>query len=370
MRFKFLLPGILLLGGLACSSPDVSGPTSMNPAELAWRMTLSAHAITMSTVAPYDTLQVAATPMSATGASLLDASSVTFTSSDSSVRVSPTGLLTARQVQNGVRVIATTVYHGIRLSDTAIVNVTAVAHPPTFQRLQLQVFPGDSTTIPADGGAVASWTFKYGFNGEKPLQIGALDSTGTPINNSLVALRISDVQQAYLYGNGEGQNASMVNGSTTEYLELTTITHPGVVRVYIAATVYGVTRQDSLDFTFTNPVLSVYFVTTPDSGATYALQTDYATPIAVGGYVWWGNATPDSLDIIFDDPTAATADFAAFNMNSGGGNIAPFLGSVGCKTVNCIDFLSENVRSRQFLRVGTFTWHSVRTGVSGTIVVQ
>jgi hypothetical protein len=81
--------------------------------------------------------------------------------------------------------------------------------------------------------------------------------------------------------------------------------------------------------------------------------------------VLWVNAdvdSTDSLDVVFDDSTVASAD--SVFLNSGAGNIAPFPGAP------IEQFPFAGVRSRQFRRAGTFHWHSARTGISGTVIVQ
>jgi hypothetical protein len=104
--------------------------------------------------------------------------------------------------------------------------------------------------------------------------------------------------------------------------------------------------------------------TTPGTSTqTFAILPVHQEVIGIGGYVWWANTTPDSLDVVFDDPTAASPDQRL--LPSGGGNIAPFPGG----NPNDVGLLAI-VRARQFLRAGTFRWHSVRTGVSGMVVVQ
>jgi hypothetical protein len=52
-------------------------------------------------------------------------------------------------------------------------------------------------------------------------------------------------------------------------------------------------------------------------------------------------------------------------LNSGGGNIAPFT-----PRQNPSQFFLLFIRSRQFPRAGRFPWHSTKTGVSGTVVVE
>jgi hypothetical protein len=87
--------------------------------------------------------------------------------------------------------------------------------------------------------------------------------------------------------------------------------------------------------------------------------------------VWWVNnvssASGDSLDVVFDDSVAVAGDpvLASFTGTPVvGGNIAPIEGCAGA-----LDFCL-NVASRQFPTAGTYPWHSVRLGVSGTIVVR
>jgi hypothetical protein len=87
-----------------------------------------------------------------------------------------------------------------------------------------------------------------------------------------------------------------------------------------------------------------------------------------GGYVWWYNSVEtDSLDVVFDDPTAAADDQNAFP--SGTGNIPLTPGGDWTLEKNFYD-PTPFLASRQFLRAGTFVWHSPHTGLSGTVIVQ
>jgi hypothetical protein len=88
-------------------------------------------------------------------------------------------------------------------------------------------------------------------------------------------------------------------------------------------------------------------------------------PIAVGGVVWWNNATPDSLDIVFDDSTVAVADTGFFGIyNSGGGNIPAYTGGDFAQLGPAV------IRARMFPRAGNFHFRSLKTGISGVVVVQ
>src|SRR4051812_21430714 len=77
---------------LGCGSDDaLSAPAAVTDgAQLYMALTLDHRAITLSTVPPYDTLRLTATPRNAAGAPLSLGDSITFTSSDpATVRVDP-----------------------------------------------------------------------------------------------------------------------------------------------------------------------------------------------------------------------------------------------------------------------------------------
>jgi hypothetical protein len=256
------------------------------------------------------------------------------------------------------------VYNGVRISDTAFVNVRSVADPPVFRHLQLQVAAGDSTKFAL--GNSGSTPFLYGsrgYSGQKTVQIGAQDSSGQQISGSLVKVWTSDSLNA----EADLKPSIITTKSTTQIRG----NRMGMATVYTSATVYGITMEDSLHLEITTPLWLAYTLkkTIMAAGGTPVLTLLPERPneavIGVGGWVWWSNTDQDpadSLDVVFDDPTAASPDLAFPLLASGGGNIAPFPGSDGSS------FLT--IRSRQFLHAGTFHWHSARLGVSGTITVK
>jgi hypothetical protein len=144
--------------------------------------------------------------------------------------------------------------------------------------------------------------------------------------------------------------------------------------VYAEATVYGVTRRDSLTILVKDQLICAFSLlkSTP-LGSTipvFSLLPAYPQTIAVGGWVWWFNETlTDSLDIVFDDPSAASPDpvYGSLTADTIGGNIARFPGDTNALSASDpFQFL----RARQFLRAGTFHFHSPSTGVSGTVIVR
>jgi hypothetical protein len=373
MRFRRMqwlgVAVIALVLSVACSSPDLSGPATEDLTQLPWEMSVSAHAVTLDTMPPYDTLQLTAVARTITGAPLSDTATITFTSSDSSVRVSPTGLLTARRVANGIKIFASTVYHGIRITDSAIVNVTGIANPGAQRLKELHLSPAggpSDTTIAAPNSQVIL------FDASKSIQITALDATDTPIPNALVAVQTSDPMQGWF---ATGIETGVPATTTTSGSVSVTVPQSAHVdrsfTLYAGATIYGMTTQDSLRITVTPPLLIFYSMTktTPTGNASpvYTLLPHPTMTLSAGGLVFWVNNTAsatDSLDIVFDDPVAATAD--PYFFDNGNGNIDPFPGGDFAKDADFTIFS----RTRQFLQPGTVHWSSSKTGLSGTIIVQ
>jgi hypothetical protein len=238
-----------------------------------------------------------------------------------------------------------------------------------MRHLQLHVAVGDSTNFALGTGNIGSTVFLYGskgYSGQKVIQIGAQDSSGEQISGSLVKIWTSDSLRAVV-----NLEPSRITTAKTAQIRGRQM---GMVTVYTSATVYGITVEDSLQLEITTPLWVEYTLkkTTPISEAppVFALfpERPNEAVIGVGGWVWWYNTDTDprdSLDVIFDDPTAAAPDSVFPTLASDGENIAPFPGSDEPAIPS-----SSNVRSRRFLHTGTFHWHSAKLGVSGTITVK
>jgi hypothetical protein len=261
------------------------------------------------------------------------------------------------------------VYRGIRITDSTIVNVTGVPNPRARILKQLHLTPagglGD-TTIAAPNAQLIL------FDASKSLQVAALDSTDTPIPSALVAVETSDPAQGW-FATGVERGIPL----TTTTSGSVTVTVPQTAHVnqsftlYASATIYGVPARDSLRITVTPPLLVFYSMTkTTQTGSTtpvYTLLPHSTITISAGGLVFWVNNTAsetDSLDVVFDDPAAATTD--PYFFDNGSGNIDPFPGGDFLKDPDFTPFS----RTRQFLQPGSVHWTSPKTGLSGTIIVQ
>ena len=67
----------ILAALLGCGSDSVAPTPTTDVSHFYWSLTLGQHAINLSTVAPYDTVRIAATPRKADGTPLTDAATYT-----------------------------------------------------------------------------------------------------------------------------------------------------------------------------------------------------------------------------------------------------------------------------------------------------
>jgi plastocyanin len=117
--------------------------------------------------------------------------------------------------------------------------------------------------------------------------------------------------------------------------------------------------RDSIPFVVTTPAAafpSIAIRVPVGSTTPIAVFSPDSVVIAPGGMVQWSNPTATPVDIVFDNPAAATE--APFNP-SGDGNIAAFKAD------------SQPVsRARVFLQAGVYPFHSALNGTSGKVVVR
>ena len=363
-----------VLAGLGCAS-DTTGPALVAAGQLYQQLTLNHHAITLALTSPYDTLQLIATPYAASGAVLPDSSATTWTTSDSSsVRVSATGLLTARTVATQVLVIASRTIGRVTQHDSTLVNVTDTTTIPRFARLALS-FPD---TAPLNGGLQSQAKENQLFGVYLGLP-AALDPQGDTIPNVLI--RVVSTDPIVLQNNfAFGLIASyyIAGGDAIAFLRGVA----GHTQIIAEATVYGVRRVDTLAMTvgwWQNGVVTV--LPRYSGGSTIPIGTfsPSVDTIAMGGTVAWVNVLPGlPIDVVFDDSTAVQAvDSATYFFGracflrvciptQGGGNI-PRFAPVDTGVLRGNDTLG--VRARRFPIAGTYHYHSVLYGKAGSIVV-
>ena len=149
-----LLP-LLILSGiwvvlLSCHNTETTGPAPLSATQGYWALQLSEQAVNMSLTPPYNTLQLTAQPVNAAGDTLAIPKVVSFQSNDSSVTVSPTGLLTAHFTTALSQVVVTLTAQGIAATDTVVVQVTQDTMPSRLAILSIHPAAGDSAKRTVD----------------------------------------------------------------------------------------------------------------------------------------------------------------------------------------------------------------------------
>ena len=352
------------LGSVGCAN-DTTGPTPTDAAHLYYQLTLNADAITMALTPPFDTLQLIVTPLSATGAAIADSGVTTWTSSDStSVRVSPTGLLTALAVTSGVTVTVQRTIGTITQKMEAVVNVNDTTSVPRVARLTMQpnlnLFGLPYYDL---GGFIEFVPTALDASGQIIPQVVFTEHSSNPTSFTCVN------DYPFCHWNGEASNYFV---------------RQSVGRTYIVAeaTVYGVHRVDSLPFTvgWLNQVIVQIQPHYPAGSSTpIGIFNPTDDTVAVGGAVLWENQLPGQLvDVVFDDSSAVqSVDSATFLGGfasvikvvfpaQGGGNIRAFA-PLDTGALRGEDTLG--IRARRFPTAGTYRYHSALYGTSGVIHV-
>lgn len=328
-------------------APHVPAPPT-DATALYWSLRNDHRAVTLSTVAPHDTLRVRAVPHDGAGRPLNLGGTLTYTSSQPArVQVSADGLIRAVAPGANVYVVSTLAAGNVRHVDTTVVNVTTHASPPTVALFSTQPVAPDS----------ARWaihfdfqTFVPGYDKRLPLQVR--DAAGTPITGVAVRYTSSDPRLAPI-GSFTGEIRSKRRGRATFTAE---------------ATIYGTKRTDSVEFHFDWPVHAWAIAWNRAApGETPRVVFDPATQrISTGGAVMFINMTDSAMGIVFDDPThveeRTTLGCVLLPDQGGSGNIAPVGGGPPNLLLNC--------RSRRFPVPGVYPFRSTVTGASGAIIVE
>jgi len=326
----------------ACGN-DAAAPAQSDASTTFWRVRFDAHAVTISAGVPaYQTFQAHATALAANGAPLDASTPVVYATADSNVTVTQSGLITAKFATVGTVAVVTASlsWQNVTLRDTLYVRVTDTAATVPFAALSIQPVAGDSAK-----------TAVYNFFG-KPLQAHATNAAGDSLPDVLVHYSSSNPTVAQVVG-------------LTGGIDVRT---PGFTTFYAQSVVYGVSRTDSVVYQVTNPAdVTIYF----GADQTGALAFNPTSTLITAGGVVNFNTYTDTLDVIFDDPSAAEASMAnptyppeylATYPATGSGNIAPFAYDPADP--------SPGTRARRFSQIGIYPYHSARTGAAGRIIVR
>ena len=136
---------------LGCGSDDVVSPVN-DSATAFWQLRLDRSAVTMALASPYDTLQLVATPRTASGAPIDTLPAVTFSTTNvNTVQVDATGLLTAVGLTPGTMIVASLTADGVTHADTATVAVTPDPGGLLVTSFSIQPVPPDSARMALGG---------------------------------------------------------------------------------------------------------------------------------------------------------------------------------------------------------------------------
>lgn len=334
----------LALAAAGCATDAaVAPPPLINDPNMYWALTLDHHAVTLSTVAPYDTIRLTATPRMVDGTPITGLPAPTFTSLDlERAEVSADGVVHVIESGDQIPVVATLVVGNIRHADTTFINVTTLAAPPVLDTFSIHPDPTDSAKT-------ALYTTKM-------IAPRATTADGTAITGLAVHYTVSDPTTARI----------------DPTLGQLTPVRPGQVTVIASATAYGVTKADTLPYTIGHVVTAYINVTaqTNASGQTVNGFTPNQLLIGPGATVLIINLTGVATDLTFDDPTNIVPDstycqaYASLNPHLCDG------GSVEAFAREPDDQMGITaLRVRRFPVPGTYNFHSTIFGTTGTIVV-
>jgi hypothetical protein len=330
----------LLVTSLGCAgeqhvtSPGTDGTT------LFWSLTLDEHAVNLSTVAPYDTAHIVATPRTSDGSVYPNATDVKYVSSDlEHVQVSADGQLQAISPGLGIPVVATMSVGNLTHSDTVIVDVVSDSAPPVLESLSIHPVPPDS----AIWGANALENLM--FVGSR--FVVAHDDAGNPLSGFSIYFHSSDTTIATI-----DRNTGELNGK-----------RPGQVTIIASTRAFGVAKADTLPFTITMPAFMAVIIAPPPgtTGPNLVTSPTVAT-IAAGGTILFMDFSLSQINITFPDPSVIAEDqLVCF---CGSGNIDTY----GADTVN----LDNDFKGRSFPVAGTYVYtvHGGPNALTGTIVVE
>lgn len=349
---------LLLWGGgsggalLGCSG-DTTGTTApLPPAQTYWSLQLNYHAINLAVAPPYNTVQLSATPLNAIGAPLVGIDGVVrYSDPDSNVTVSASGLLTARYTTGLTQIVASLTVHGVTLTDTAFVRVTATAPPAPLATFSIQPRP--------DGLDSAKYALKGGSAPNIPVY--ATIATGDPATDTVCNVNgcgINGVNLLVFYRSSD-PNVATIDRRNGQTLTV----NVGHVTFSASTLAYGMAKQDTLPFVIGYPVnnLNNVYITEPRPGlfGTYPSRLT----VGVGAFVAFNTLYTTPVAIVFPDSAGMT------NANTGTPS-----GSDPRLTNDNTNFDVADQGQGQFYwsfsTAGTYTYRIMPGGATGTIIVS
>ena len=397
----------LLLGlplALGCGSDHLTPAQPIDPEALFWDLELNHRAVTLSTTAPYDTLTLTATPRNHAGETLAGVPAPRYTTSDDSrVLVTPEGVLVALKSTTPyqpVGVTARLTMDGMTHAATVIVKVVDDPAPPVLASLSIDPVPPDSAkrSIFLHCCSPAPVLKNEDFTLSHLPRVRASDTAGQPVTGFGVLYSSSDstigaIPATFSSGAAVAGYTDVVGDELPmEILPLI----PGSIEIYASATVFGVTKVDTLPYQIGWPMgfrITVAPIPNLGPGNFFTIGAEATRPvneirIGVGGFVTWRTApsnvdadspTPFATEVVFDDPTNVrpledaaqlmSPDFYPAMCN----NQELLAGTFdGCSTGGNF-VLPENFRTavyRVFPLPGTYEYQNALNGARSRVVVM
>lgn len=350
-----LLLGLSIFGGTVGCSGDHTTALEPSLTQTYWSLQLNYRAVNLALNSLNDTVQLVATPMNPRGTSLTNLGEITWSVADSSVTVSPTGLMTAHFATPGTFVTARLKAQNLTLTDTVWIQVTDTVPQHPVATLSMQSIASDSAKRSLDFlsfdpnfGGLAS-----GFPWKARITNVAGDTVCDTVCPLLVYYTSLDPSVATI-----DSKTGRVQPRDTGNVTLTAMTYA-----------YGVALRDSVRFRI-GYTLNFYEDAITFTTLRGISRVGFTAPpvmiLGVGAVVtWWypytsGIALP--IDVVFDNPigvdTATTNIFGQLVVPpNGSGDIAPWVCDTDPTTGAC-QFSLSLFRSRRFTVPGTYHYHS------------
>ena len=349
-RFPLATAASVLI--LACGSDDVVSPLN-NSASAFWELRLERSAVTLALASPYDTLQLVATPRTASGVPIDGLPAVRFTTTNvNTVQVDATGLLTAVGLSPGTIIIASLTADGVTHADTATVAVTPDPGALLITSFSIQPVPPDSARM-ALGGTLSQ-----------------TNRTLTPIVMDAGGNQVFDLPVRYATLDERTATIDRWGGAITGV-------NLGYVPLVATMTAYGRSFADTVQYRIGLPAFTKVYIHGPlYAYVQYQVGSFDPDSVTVGtGAVieWWdaGRLEGTKSDITFDPVQAQALDSvpessACTNYGvdcDGTGNVPPF------GPVTGEDYWPTATRARRFTQPGVYHYTNTISGTHGVIVV-
>lgn len=327
---------------VACASPDAVVAPSADPHTFFKSLTVDEPAVDLALVAPYDTLQLHPHALFADDTPLPD--TIVYTPSDSTVTVSPTGLVKAHFATTTPATITLTLKHeGITRS--VVVQIQVRDTLPTIRPSRLTLV--GTPYVPVQDSA--------GVTGQTQLAVTVLGPDGTPIPDPdlLFDVRSSDTTIATITNTG-----------------FVFAVAQGRVTFRMSAVAYGVRLRDSLPFAVTVKGNGTFLIGSPTSASrhtpTLRLSSD-TVRIAAGGIVGWTSDATALASVVFDNPSHvdSASSFVGLFPASAGNIPAIGLGTLDPVHGDFLQILDAESKARRFPIPGLYPF-TVTQGTSTT----